>query len=294
LRSGSPVDDAPAPERTGDAPAEPASQEPGAAVAEGAREQPAPVEAAEPVEPVDGPDAGGFAADAPTAEDAPNERDQAALDARDEALGPIADDLGRRAKRALQDEQNDVLDGLRRQRGKIDATKVLSAREDQLSRWAHVLQPSVDAAYAAGAATLAPPPAGERAAPAPSALLTELASAVVVPLRDRLETSLENIDARTPADAEIAIAQRLGARYREWRGQNLDDALGDALAEAYTRGVYDAAPAGAQLRWVPARLGKCPDCDDNALEPTTRGETFPTGQPYPPAHPGCRCLLVLA
>jgi hypothetical protein len=157
-----------------------------------------------------------------------------------------------------------------------------------------VLQPSVDAAYAAGAATLAPPPAGERAAPAPSALLTELASAVVVPLRDRLETSLENIDARTPADAEIAIAQRLGARYREWRGQNLDDALGDALAEAYTRGVYDTAPAGAQLRWVPARLGKCPDCDDNALEPTTRGETFPTGQPYPPAHPGCRCLLVLA
>jgi DivIVA domain-containing protein len=291
LRSGSPVDDAPAPGHAADAPAEPASPEPDAAVADDAGEEGASVSASgipsrseRPME------------EAPTAEDASTERDQAALAARDEALGPIADDLGRRAKRALQDEQNDVLDGLRRQRGKIDATKVLPAREDQLSRWAHVLQPSIDAAYAAGTATMAPTSSigADGAATAPSALLTELASAVVVPLRDRLETSLENIDARTPADAEIAIAQRLGARYREWRGQNLDDALGDAVAEACTRGVYDAAPAGAQLRWVPARLGKCPDCDDNALEPTTRGETFPTGQPYPPAHPGCRCLLVLA
>jgi DivIVA domain-containing protein len=292
LRSGSAVDDAPATEQAADTPAEPAAQQPEAAVAEDASDEEAsvsgsgissPGERAEEEE------------EAPTAEDAQTGHDQAALAARDEALGPIADDLGRRAKRALQDEQNDVLDGLRRQRGKIDATKVLPAREDELSRWAHVLQPAIDAAYAAGAATVAPPPPGaDRTVTAPSALLTELASAVVVPLHERLETSLENIDARTPADAEIAIAQRLGARYREWRGQSLDDVLGDALAVAYTRGAYDAAPAGAQLRWVPARLGKCPDCDDNALEPTTRGEKFPTGQPYPPAHPGCRCLLVLA
>jgi hypothetical protein len=39
--------------------------------------------------------------------------------------------------------------------------------------------------------------------------------------------------------------------------------------------------------------GPCPDCDDNALAgPTPRGEVFPTGQPHPPAHAGCRCLLV--
>jgi hypothetical protein len=24
-----------------------------------------------------------------------------------------------------------------------------------------------------------------------------------------------------------------------------------------------------------------------------KGSDFPTGQPHPPAHPGCRCLLVL-
>jgi DivIVA domain-containing protein len=219
--------------------------------------------------------------------------DDAARAARDDALAPITEELGRRAKRALQDEQNDVLDGLRRQRGKIDAQKVLPPADDQLNRWAPVLQSAVERAYAAGAAAIAGrSDTTDRSVP--EGLVGELTASVVTPLRGRLETSLGSIDARNPADAEIAIAQSLGARYREWRSQGLDDALADALAVAYVRGQYDAAPRGARLRWVPARVGKCPDCDDNALEPTTRGEPFPTGQQYPPAHPGCRCLLVLA
>jgi DivIVA domain-containing protein len=228
--------------------------------------------------------------------DAQTAADAAARASRDDALAPITDDLERRAKRALQDEQNDVLDGLRRQRGKIDARKVLPPADDQRNRWAHVLQSAVDRAYAAGGAALAPAAgaSGSADATAPPALLTELTAGLVSPLRDRLESSLASIDARNPADAEIAIAQSLGARYREWRGQGLDDALGDVVAVAYARGQYDAVPRGTRLRWVPARLGKCPDCDDNALEPTTKGEAFPTGQQYPPAHPGCRCFLVVA
>jgi hypothetical protein len=141
---------------------------------------------------------------------------------------------------------------------------------------------------------MAPASADSADSAVPPELATELATSVAAPLRDRLETSLASIDARNPADAEIAIAQSLGARYREWRSQGLDDALGDAVALAYARGQYDSAPRGARLRWVPARVGKCPDCDDNALEPTTKGDSFPTGQQYPPAHPGCRCFLVLA
>jgi DivIVA domain-containing protein len=213
-----------------------------------------------------------------------------AIDARDAALGDTTDDLVRRGKRALQDEQNDLLDGLRRQRGKIDTGKVLPAVDDQVARWAHVLQPAVDTAYSAGAATVE---GAAGAGAAPRALLTELSTAVVTPLRERLGSSLEQIDARTPADTEIAIAQSLGARYREWRGEQLEGVLGDALAAAWSRGVFDAAPDGARLRWVPAVVGKCPDCDDNALEPTVKGSEFPTGQPHPPAHPGCRCLLVV-
>jgi DivIVA domain-containing protein len=229
--------------------------------------------------------------------DEPLDPDQVLMAARDAALETIADDLAHRAKRAVQDEQNDVLDGLRRQRGKIDVASVLPPTADQLSRWAHVLQPSVDGAYAAGVASISPASissassAGEGPA-VPAALLAELTDILVAPLRSRLEASLETIDARTPADVEIAVAQRLGARYREWRGQDLEDSLADVLAIAYARGVYDSAPSGSRLRWVPARVGKCPDCDDNALEPTLRGDKFPTGQQYPPAHPGCRCLVV--
>jgi DivIVA domain-containing protein len=214
--------------------------------------------------------------------------DQALLAARDDALAEAQDALSRRAKRALQDEQNDILDGVRRQRGKIDTAKVLPSSDDQLARWAHVLQPGVDRAYAVGAAS-----AAGTADRAPAPVLAELAGVVVNPLRERLASALASIDEPTPADTEIAIAQRLGARYREWRSQHLDPMLGDVMAAAHARGVYDAAPDGSRLRWVPVIVGKCPDCDDNALEPTVRGSEFPTGQAHPPAHPGCRCLIVV-
>ena len=121
---------------------------------------------------------------------------------------------------------------------------------------------------------------------APRALLTELATSVVSPLRERLESSLGSVDTRTPADTEIAIAQSLGARYREWRGEQLEGVLGDALAVAYSRGVFDTAPDGARLRWVPAVVGKCPDCDDNALEPTVKGSEFPDRATAPAGAPG--------
>lgn len=226
----------------------------------------------------------------PESESEPAAEGDPATVARDAALAEATGDLVRRGKRALQDEQNDLLDGLRRQRGKIDTTKVLPSPEDHVARWAHVLQPAIDTAYSAGAATVS---GAAAVVAAPRGLLTELSTTLVSPLRERLSSSLEQIDTHTPADTEIAVAQRLGARYREWRGEQLEGALGDALAAAWSRGVFDAAPDGARLRWVPATVGKCPDCDDNALEPTVKGSDFPTGQPHPPAHPGCRCLLVV-
>ena len=85
----------------------------------------------------------------------------------------------------------------------------------------------------------------------------------------------------------------ISAKYREWRGGELERHLTDMLAAAYAHGSYDAAPSGSRLRWIPDEPGRCPDCADNALEPTVKGDTFPTGRPYPPAHPGCRCLVVL-
>jgi hypothetical protein len=149
--------------------------------------------------------------------------------------------------------------------------------------WIEVLRDPLGDAYAAGFTA-----SGGSAKPAhaPDELVGELAATLVDPLRERLAT----VDASS-ADAEV-LTQQIGSRYREWKSQSLQPALDDALAVAYSRGVYESMPADARLRWVPARPGQCPDCDDNALEPTPRGKPFPTGQPFPPAHPGCRCLLV--
>ena len=66
-------------------------------------------------------------------------------------------------------------------------------------------------------------------------------------------------------------------------------------AAAYAFGAFSAAPV-EELVWVVDRAeGGCPDCDDNALAgPTPRGSAFPTGQVHPPAHAGCRCLVLPA
>jgi hypothetical protein len=86
----------------------------------------------------------------------------------------------------------------------------------------------------------------------------------------------------------------VSACYREWKTQRLDALARAAAAAAFGRGAFAAVPAGVPLRWVvDDDGGPCPDCDDNALAGALpRGEAFPTGQLHPPAHPGCRCVLV--
>jgi DivIVA domain-containing protein len=208
--------------------------------------------------------------------------------ARDLALTKVGRDLARRAKRTLQDDQNALLDALRTRRGRPVADKVLPTVAEQIEVWTTVLSDAVHAAFAAGYATVDDPADSEL----PVGLAAELAEALVLPLRERLVPAISGDSSEMDDDDDIA--GRVSARFREWKNQNLENALGDGLAVAYARGVYEAAPAGSLLEWVPAVVGRCPDCDDNALEPTVRGQCFPTGQPFPPAHPGCRCLLMVA
>ncbi len=204
--------------------------------------------------------------------------------ARDSTLQPLQRDLGRKVKRALQDEQNDVLDRLRTVKGRPSAADVLPTAEQQTVVLAGTLRPPVDAAYAGGRAAIG---ARGRGSGAPGSMVDGLAAAMVERLHARLVEAIDD-----PGSDEAAVTQRLGSRYREFKGPELDAVIGDTLAAAWALGVYDGAATGFTLRWVPDEVGTCPDCDDNALEPTTRGEAFPTGQPHPPAHPGCRCLLV--
>ena len=158
-----------------------------------------------------------------------------------------------------------------------------------MTAWSEVLSPAIVETYVA--ARTAAQPEGEPVSGAPPRMVTGMVEVLVTPLRDRLLAAVEET-LGDDANPDV-IAHRIGARYREWKGEELDNRIRDLLAAVYARGVYDAAPEGALLRWVPAEQGQCPDADDNALEPTRRGERFPTGQPFPPAHPGCRCLLAV-
>ncbi len=210
--------------------------------------------------------------------------DDEARDARSAVIDPLQRELGRKVKRALQDEQNDVLDRLRTVKGRPTAAEILPSVTEQVAVLAATLRSPVDAAFAGGRNAIG---ARDGTTTAPAAMIDGLAGAMVERLHERLVEAIDDA-----GSDEAAVTQRLGARYREFKGQSLDAVVGDTLAAAWALGVYDAAPSGTVLRWVPAEVGTCPDCDDNGLEPTVRGEAFPTGQLHPPAHPGCRCLLV--
>jgi cell division septum initiation protein DivIVA len=210
--------------------------------------------------------------------------DADARSSRDAVLRTLQRELGRKVKRTLQDEQNDVLDRIRTVKGRPVALDVLPTTEVQVGVLAATLRGPVDAAYGGGRVAAG---AGRASGTAPSAMVDGLAATMVERLHERLVDAIDGA-----GDDDTSVTQRLGARYREFKGQELDAIVGDTLAAAWALGVYDATPRGATLRWVAAEEGQCPDCDDNALEPTVKGEAFPTGQPHPPAHPGCRCLLV--
>ncbi|MFO7591997.1 MAG: hypothetical protein R6X23_14080 [Acidimicrobiia bacterium] len=223
----------------------------------------------------------------------PDDPDDALRRRRDAVLEPLVPDTVRAAKRLLQDEQNSLLDAVRRARGRYEPARLLPEHEHQREAWVSILTPSMDAAFLGGRAA-----SGKtgRVTGAPARVVGHALSVVVTQLRERLAATIESVVAEGPYESPLelqrALGTAIGARYREWKSAELEARLRDAACAAYARGSYEAAGAGAHLRWVPADPGRCPDCDDNALEPTIKGSPFPTGQSHPPAHPGCRCLVV--
>jgi hypothetical protein len=220
--------------------------------------------------------------------------DEALLQQREMAVVDLEVTLARRLKRALQDEQNEVLDRLRNLKGRPAASALLPAPDVQVSRYAEAARPLLEQAAAAGSLfavdTLGLGPEGLAAPVRIADLVTDSGRGVVGPLRRRLEAAIEEGRGDDPAP----LVEALGAAYREWKTQRIERLAGDVLYAAFSRGTWETAPPGTPLRWVVEDIdGPCPDCDDDALAgELPKGESFPTGQHHPPAHSGCRCLLV--
>ena len=213
--------------------------------------------------------------------------DEAQLQRRDGVVEDIESRLARRLKRALQDEQNDLLDRLRGQKGRPSAEAVLPAADEQPARYRAVAAELLSEAARAGVSFID----GEAEVDV-SDLADSLAADLATPLRKRLERGLEE---GADEDAPLVV-ERIGAAYRETKGKRIEQLAADHVIAAFSRGTFLATPEGAPLRWIVDDIGgPCPDCDDNALAgPTPRGDDYPTGRPHPPAHAGCRCLLVPA
>ena len=235
----------------------------------------------------------------PAGQPAPALGDEVLLQRRDAAVADVEARLTRKLKRALQDEQNELLDRLRNLRSTTDVDALLPSPAEQAARYVTVADELVRSAAAAGAEFTSPgfdgsdgPEGAGAARPRVDDVVRDLASAVTEPLRRALECAIRS-DAGGDA---TAVVERIGAVYRECKAQRLEGLAGDAVTAAFSRGALAGLGPGRASRWVVDDDGRpCPDCDDNALAgPTAPGEAFPTGQAHPPAHAGCRCVLAPA
>ena len=204
--------------------------------------------------------------------------------ARAAHVAPLEKELSRALKRALADEQNEVLDTLRREKPK-GVDDLLPGVDLHAARWTEAVADTLRDATVAGAGS----PAGTSVSV--DDLANELAHALVGPLRDRIDRGFAASDGNLDD-----IADRVRALYREWRGQRLAETSEHFIAAAYARGAFEAIESGTKVRWVlDPSVGACPDCDDNVLAGAIdKGEAFPTGNTCAPAHPGCHCLVVPA
>jgi hypothetical protein len=206
----------------------------------------------------------------------------AAFERRDRELDDLERALVRSIKRALTDEQNEVLDALRRHRGRPSADALLPDEAVHQARYSAVGADAVAAGAAAGAAV------HDGSAPDTRALADQLGDDIATDLRNRVIRAVE-----AGTDDDEVLVEAISAGYREWKTSRVETFAHHHTAAAYALGVYEAAPDGLLVWQVDPAEGGCPDCDDNALAgPTPKGTAYPTGQVHPPAHAGCRCLLL--
>ena len=228
----------------------------------------------------------------------PTRRAERRSSARDEALTPLIVASARKLKRVLADEQNEVLDRLRR-REPVRSLDDLADRRRPPERHA--------------TSTPSPPSCSPPPRPAPtrwaarcstSSSRPAVATACWHRCAESLADDLVGAAARAPRQrasppataTTTPITKSVRAVYREWKTQRIDDQLDDLFRLAYGRGVVRRADAGDAVPWVvdptvrllrTARTTRC-------RAPSRPASAFPTGHTRAPAHPGCRCLLARA
>jgi hypothetical protein len=212
---------------------------------------------------------------------------------RDEELAPVIAAMSRKLKRALADEQNEVLDILRGKLPVKTLDAIVGPKTDHSARILEALEASLKAAALTGAKSLskASDKDLQKMVASQMAAINEFVIATVVaPLRERLSRSISQA---AGDNAELTSLVRLV--YREWKNQHVDTQIDNIAQTSFGRGAFAALTPGAKVCWkVDPNGPACADAEDNSLAGfVNAGEAFPTGHTHAPAHAGCRCALVL-
>ncbi|MCB0969530.1 MAG: hypothetical protein KDB37_22050, partial [Ilumatobacter sp.] len=143
----------------------------------------------------------------------------------------------RKLKRVLADEQNLVLDTLRRREPVQAIDAILPSLDEHVTRYADAIVDELAASAAAGATELGAndTPTLRRTlakAGALDAARSVVRTDLVAPLRDRLERSV--IEGGGDNDD---ITRRVRSVYREWKTQHIDDQLDDVFRFAFGGGI---------------------------------------------------------
>ena len=153
---------------------------------------------------------------------------EGAVDPEEAAIVPLIVSVARKLKRVLADEQNDLLDTLRRKEPVRNLDALLPWESDQSSRYATAVEAELVAAAPAGAQ------GGENGS-TPAIIrpaLDAVTNDIVAPLRDRL---IRCIDKAEGDNAELGNQVR--NLYREWKTHRIDDHVEDIVRLAYSRGA---------------------------------------------------------
>ena len=213
-------------------------------------------------------------------------------------FSPIQAQVGRRIKRALQDDQNELLDRLRtsRERGVVE---LIGPADHLSSRYLEVLAAFVPIAADASRALYqgyAEAVAGDAnvlgVSVEPSEEMFANARELAGELATELTGRIERVLMGDVSEDDSSLASEFGAAFRELKTDYVELLTKDLVSSLVSGWLLSCSDVTA-VHWLRSPRPGCSDCEDNELaRKVRRGEEFPTGAIGPPAHIGCECLLV--
>ncbi|CAB4869347.1 unannotated protein [freshwater metagenome] len=155
------------------------------------------------------------------------------VDTVDEAVVPLILSASRKLKRVLADEQNELLDALRRKEPVRALDALLPWELDQSARYSAAVEADLAAAALAGAG------GGEdgRNPAIVRPAMDAVTNGIVAPLRERLTRCIDKADGK---NSDLAAEVR--SLYREWKTHRIDEHVEEIVRLAYDRGALTVAP----------------------------------------------------